>query len=66
MPAAGTSLLDILDPPLNTWLRELGKRKVPLPAGIRLVRHENGEEDAFERSERLRVARQKLHDFADL
>jgi hypothetical protein len=59
-------MMDILDPPGNPWLRELGKAKTPLPAGIRLVRHENVEEDAFERSERLRVARQKLHDFADL
>ena len=65
MPATGISLMDILDPPFNTWLRQLGKGKVSLPAGIRLVRHENGEEDAFERNERLRKAKQKLHEFAD-
>jgi hypothetical protein len=66
MPSIGLSLMDILDPPGNTWLRELGKGKAPLPGGVRLVRHVCGEEDTLDRNERLRLARRKLHDFADL
>ncbi len=65
MPSTGISLMEILDPPGNPWLRDLTKCKTALPAGIRLLRHAGGEDDTFERNERLRKAKRKLHDFAE-
>lgn len=38
-----TSLIDILVPPENHWLRDLSKRKANLPAGVRVIRF--GEEE---------------------
>lgn len=32
------SLVDILTPPRNNWLRQLARRKSDLPAGVRVVR----------------------------
>lgn len=60
-----TSLYDILVPPFNPWLRDLAPGKTCLPAGVRVVRHAGSDEDTFDRNERLRTARRKLHDFID-
>lgn len=38
------SIIDVLDPPKNKWLRSLQKRKVNLPTGVRVIRFD-GEED---------------------
>jgi hypothetical protein len=32
------SLVDILSPPRNNWLKQLARRKSDLPAGVRVVR----------------------------
>ena len=38
-----TSLVEILDPPMNPWLKALFRQKNSLPEGVRVVRF-NGEE----------------------
>lgn len=40
--------MDILQPPGNQWLDELMESKRPLPAGVRVVRYEDGECEVFE------------------
>lgn len=65
MPAKATSLMDILDPPRNAWLRALSAGRIAIPPGIRILHHVQTEEDAFERNERVRTARRKLHEFSD-
>jgi len=65
MPAKATSLMDILDPPRNAWLCALSAGHIAIPPGIRILRHAQTEEDAFECNERLRTARRKLHEFAE-
>lgn len=43
------SLIDVLEPPVNTWLRTLGRRTAELPEGVRVVRFsENDDETGFE------------------
>lgn len=48
MAPLGSSLLDILQPPGNRWLDGLAESETPLPAGVRVVRHEDGEREVFE------------------
>lgn len=43
-----SSLLEILQPPGNQWLQDLKRSATPLPEGIRIVRHEEGESAVFE------------------
>lgn len=38
MSQPSMSLVDILTPPRNNWLRQLARRKSDLPAGVRVVR----------------------------
>jgi hypothetical protein len=38
MSQRSMSLVDILTPPRNNWLRQLARRKSDLPAGVRVVR----------------------------
>lgn len=49
-PAA--SLMDVLAPPENRWLKELFRRKTDLPAGVSVVRFSGAEDDPAEDSER--------------
>lgn len=42
------SLMDVLAPPGNTWLRELSRRKSDLPAGVHIVRFNDADEDPAE------------------
>jgi hypothetical protein len=42
------SLLDVLAPPGNDWLRELCRRKSDLPAGVRIVRFSEADDDLGE------------------
>ncbi len=65
MTRFGTSLLDIIDPPGNPWLKDLQRGKAELPRGVRLVRHSSGDTDSFDRSTALREAKRKLRDFAE-
>lgn len=38
-----TSLIEILEPPENRWLKDLSKRKASLPHGVRVVRFSDEE-----------------------
>ncbi len=39
------SLVDILSPPRNNWLRQLARRKSDLPACVRVVRFSDYDDD---------------------
>lgn len=43
--------IDILSPPANQWLSELTRRKTDLPAGVRVVRFSEGDEDGLDKTE---------------
>jgi len=45
------SLIDILTPPANQWLRDLSRCKTNLPAGVRVVRFGDGDDDIYEQQE---------------
>ena len=45
MSQPSMSLVDILKPPRNNWLRQLARRKSDLPAGVRVVRFSNVDDD---------------------
>lgn len=47
------SLIDVLTPPLNQWLREISRRKTNLPAGVRVVRFSDGDDDGFDPPEEI-------------
>lgn len=49
--------LDILEPRGNRWLQELMGAATPLPAGVRIVRHEEGESAVFESGVIFRLPR---------
>jgi len=40
------SLIDVLAPPANRWLKELSRRKANLPVGVRVVRFSDGDDGA--------------------
>lgn len=46
MNPQGMSLMDVLAPPGNRWLMELSRRKANLPPGVRIVRFDNGDDEA--------------------
>lgn len=48
------SLMDVLVPPGNTWLKELSRRKTDLPAGVQIVRFGEGDDDCNGDDERGR------------
>ncbi len=39
------SLIDVITPPENRWLKELSRRKADLPIGVRVVRFSDGDDD---------------------
>ena len=45
MSQRSMSLVDILKPPRNNWLRQLARRKSDLPAGVRVVRFSDYDDD---------------------
>jgi hypothetical protein len=45
MTQRNMSLVDILSPPRNKWLRQLARRKSDLPVGVRVVRFSNNVDD---------------------
>lgn len=45
MTQRGMSLMDVLAPPGNDWLKELSRRKTDLPAGVHIVRFSDGEDE---------------------
>lgn len=48
MNQQAVSLVDILTPPGNRWLKELSRRKSELPAGVRIVRFSENDDDPAE------------------
>lgn len=57
------TLIDILEPPRNPWLKKLLSGKGKAPAGVRVVRFEG--QDDFDATEYLGEAKAKLRDFAE-
>ena len=51
MTRRAMSLMDVLAPPGNDWLRELSRRKADLPAGVHIVRFSDADDEATEDSE---------------
>ena len=45
MTRRAMSLMDVLAPPGNDWLRELSRRKTDLPAGVQIVRFSAADDD---------------------
>ena len=42
------SLIDVLAPPVNPWLKGISRFKSKLPAGVRVVRFGDEDEDGFD------------------
>ena len=53
MTRRAMSLMDVLAPPGNDWLRELSRRKADLPAGVHIVRFSDTDDEAGEDTEKL-------------
>lgn len=53
MTQPSMSLVDILTPPRNNWLRQLARRKSDLPAGVRVVRFSNVDDDDLDNPEAI-------------
>lgn len=51
------SILDVLDPPENQWLKSLQKRKLNLPTGVRVIRFDGEEDEHPDEREFVRVAK---------
>lgn len=51
MTQRAMSLMDVLAPPGNDWLRELSRRKSDLPAGVHIVRFSDADDEPTEDSE---------------
>lgn len=45
------SLMDVLAPPGNDWLREISRRRSNLPAGVHIVRFSDGDDEPAEDGE---------------
>jgi hypothetical protein len=65
------TLADVLNPPVNPWLREVSVARIPLPRGVRILRNSSDSADSsggtatFDRHARLRAAKEKLREFMD-
>ncbi len=47
MTRRAMSLMDVLAPPGNDWLKEISRRGSELPKGVHVVRFGEGDEDPF-------------------
>lgn len=45
MSRRAMSLMDVLAPPGNAWLKEISGRKADLPAGVKIVRFGDGDDE---------------------
>lgn len=52
MTRRAMSLMDVLAPPGNDWLRELSRRKAELPAGVHIVRFSDADDELAEDTEK--------------
>jgi hypothetical protein len=53
------SLIDVLEPPMNLWLRKLGRRSAELPVGVRIVRFSEADDETLVDIEEPRVRRER-------
>ena len=66
------TMVNVLNPPGNPWLREISVAKIPLPRGVRILRNSSDSADSsdgtatFDRHARLRAAKETLRDFMDM
>lgn len=51
MTRRAMSLMDVLAPPGNDWLRELCRHRTDLPAGVKIVRFGESDDDSVEDDE---------------
>ena len=51
MTQRAMSLMDVLAPPGNDWLRELSRRQSDLPAGVHIVRFSEADDELTADSE---------------
>ena len=56
MTQRAVSLMDILMPPGNDWLREISRRRTELPAGVHVVRFSDAEEELTDDAEGARTS----------
>lgn len=54
------SLMDVLAPPGNDWLKEISRRRSDLPAGVHVVRFSDADDETAEDSE-ARGAKSRSH-----
>jgi hypothetical protein len=52
------SLIDVLEPPMNLWLRKLGRRSAELPVGVRIVRFSEADDEILADIDEPRVRRE--------
>jgi hypothetical protein len=60
------TMVDVMTPPENPWLKKISAAKVVLPKGVRILRNSSEESNAKDRHAALRVAKVKLRDFVDM
>jgi hypothetical protein len=53
MTQRSMSLVDVLSPPRNNWLRQLARKKSNLPVGVRVVRFSNVDDDDLDSAEAI-------------
>jgi hypothetical protein len=53
------SLLDVLAPPGNDWLKEISRRRTNLPAGVHIVRFGDGDDDLVAEDDRAAATRRQ-------
>lgn len=52
MTRRAMSLMDVLAPPGNDWLREISRRKADLPSGVHIVRFSDADDELAEDTEK--------------
>jgi hypothetical protein len=58
------SLMDVLAPPGNDWLKDLSRRKTDLPAGVKIVRFSDGDDEFAEKDESPKAKRRRVKSLA--
>jgi hypothetical protein len=53
------SLLDVLAPPGNDWLKEISRRRTNLPTGVHIVRFGDGDEELAQEDDRASAKRRQ-------
>ncbi len=53
------SLLDVLAPPGNDWLKEISRRRTNLPAGVHIVRFGDGDDELATEDDRAATTRRQ-------